>query len=146
MEKADCLIVLPGGVGTLDELWDAAAQRSLKFTQIPICLVSPDNYYEGSLKQLQRAYDEGLVGTKPEELLHAETTPEAAVTWCVEEIARMQAKNAAANGKEPVEVEPVVDKAARPFSLFGILKGFVILPPILFCYTWLFMKTVWILM
>lgn len=29
MDNADCLIALPGGVGTFDEIWDAASHKSL---------------------------------------------------------------------------------------------------------------------
>ncbi|KAH8093639.1 hypothetical protein JL720_4787 [Aureococcus anophagefferens] len=43
------LIVMPGGVGTLDELWDAASLQQLGFkTSRPVVLVNLDGYYDAT--------------------------------------------------------------------------------------------------
>ena len=50
MDNGDCIIVLPGGIGTFDEFWDAVGARSLGMKgmgQKPICLVNVDGFYDG---------------------------------------------------------------------------------------------------
>ena len=83
VEHCDALIVMPGGVGTLDELWDAASLQQLGFkTSRPVVLVNLDGYYDATLAQLQRAHDEGLTSKPPAEILHAVPDVGAALAWC----------------------------------------------------------------
>jgi len=70
VEGADALIVMPGGPGTWDELWEMACGKNLGWTSIPICIVNVNGYYDDFLNMLKRAYKEKLVKTPPEELLH----------------------------------------------------------------------------
>mmetsp|Transcript_25204 Transcript_25204/g.55034 ORF Transcript_25204/g.55034 Transcript_25204/m.55034 type:complete len:202 (+) Transcript_25204:917-1522(+) len=72
VEGADALIVLPGGPGTWDELWEMCCARNLGFTDIPIVCVSVAGYYEPFRLMLDRAYRDKLVRNKPESLLHFE--------------------------------------------------------------------------
>ena len=54
-EGADCIIALPGGVGTLDELFEAiACVHTGLWPWMPICVVDADGYYEGVQRQLRR--------------------------------------------------------------------------------------------
>ncbi len=47
MEKrADAYIVLPGGVGTMDELYDAIVQKELGYHAKPIVVVNINQYYD----------------------------------------------------------------------------------------------------
>ncbi|KAH8049624.1 hypothetical protein JL721_11660 [Aureococcus anophagefferens] len=74
---------MPGGVGTLDELWDAASLQQLGFkTSRPVVLVNLDGYYDATFAQLQRAHDEGLTSKPPAEILHAVPDVGAALAWC----------------------------------------------------------------
>lgn len=44
-DNGDCIIILPGGVGTFDELWETVSAKSLKFTglqHVPICIINTD--------------------------------------------------------------------------------------------------------
>lgn len=84
LDGASCLIALPGGVGTLDELLHTVAGVHTRIAApLPICVVNTDGYYDGLILQLQRAEDEGLLRMRYTQLLHVEDTPEAAVAWCV---------------------------------------------------------------
>lgn len=88
-DSADCMIVLPGGVGTFEELWDTVANKSCKFCdleKIPICLVNINGFYDGFVLQLKRAAEDGLLYGDPESLIHIVEDPVAAVTWCEEQL------------------------------------------------------------
>ena len=83
VENCDALVVLPGGVGTLDELWDAAALQQLGFKSArPVVLVNVDGYYDPTLQQLERAHAEGLCAKPPRAILHAVPDAAAALDWC----------------------------------------------------------------
>lgn len=80
--RCDCIIALPGGVGTWDELWEAVAELSLGFNQIPICVVNVDGYYDSFRSMLQRAEKEKLIYQKSELLLHFAPDAADAIEWC----------------------------------------------------------------
>lgn len=81
-EDADCIIALPGGMGTWDELWEAACLKGIGLSATPICVVDVNGFYEGFRMQLQRAQDDLLLYGDPDRLVHFETTPEGALNWC----------------------------------------------------------------
>lgn len=85
VDNCDCIIVLPGGVGTLDELWETTCNRSLHMggmDRIPICVLNVDGYFDGCVAQLQRAYKDGLLYMQCEDYFHVETTAKDAMMWC----------------------------------------------------------------
>ena len=58
--------MLPGGLGTLDEMLDAAALSQLGMPNArPVVAVNIDGYYDSTLKQLERARREGLLSKEP---------------------------------------------------------------------------------
>ena len=81
MEGADALLVLPGGPGTWDELWEAACARGIGLTKIPIVVVNVDGFYDPFLVMLQRAYEEKLTKLEPHQIVHFENTAEGAIQW-----------------------------------------------------------------
>ncbi|KAJ1454439.1 hypothetical protein M885DRAFT_521685 [Pelagophyceae sp. CCMP2097] len=84
LAHADVVVCLPGGVGTLDELWDAASSRQLGFKVAkPICILNLDGYFAGTLMQLDRAASEGLLSKAPWEIFHVVSSAEEALAWCV---------------------------------------------------------------
>ena len=81
-------IVLPGGPGTWDELWEMACSRNLGLIKLPIvCVSGSDGYYENFRLMLERAYKEGLVKNKPEDVVHFVNFAEDAVKWVEAQIA-----------------------------------------------------------
>ena len=90
MDNADCLLVLPGGVGTFDEFWESVSGKALGMkglAQKPICLINIDGFYDGFLMQMRRTYEEGMLYSTPESYFHAESTSEKALEWCLQEVA-----------------------------------------------------------
>jgi uncharacterized protein (TIGR00730 family) len=60
-DRADAFIVLPGGVGTLDELFDAWTAGYLGLHDKPIVLLDPLGHYEGLWIWLNGLLDSGYV-------------------------------------------------------------------------------------
>jgi uncharacterized protein (TIGR00730 family) len=58
VDRADAFLVLPGGLGTLDELFEVWTTATLGLHDKPIVLLDIDGYYAGLL-----AWLEGLVAT-----------------------------------------------------------------------------------
>jgi uncharacterized protein (TIGR00730 family) len=82
VENAQALVVLLGGPGTWDELWEAACARNIGLeTSLPIVCVNVDNFYMPFRGMLQRAYDDQLTKLKPDEIVHFEETAEGAIRW-----------------------------------------------------------------
>jgi uncharacterized protein (TIGR00730 family) len=52
IERSDAFITLPGGLGTLDELFEVWTTATLDIHAKPIVLVDPDGFYEGLLAWL----------------------------------------------------------------------------------------------
>jgi hypothetical protein len=49
IEKSDAFITLPGGLGTLDELFEVWTTATLDLHRKPIVLIDPDGFYTGLL-------------------------------------------------------------------------------------------------
>lgn len=58
MERSDAFLVLPGGLGTLDELFEVWTTAMLALHQKPVALLDVDGFYAGLMNWL-----DGLVGT-----------------------------------------------------------------------------------
>ena len=87
--NSDCVIVLPGGVGTFDELWDGISSRSLAMKGMstkPICIVNLNGYYDGSIMQMHRAKKDGILYEDIDEYFHVEDNVEDALRWCEDSV------------------------------------------------------------
>jgi uncharacterized protein (TIGR00730 family) len=85
-EKADAFIALPGGFGTLEELFEVLAWHTLKLHAKPILLLNIDGFYDKLLVFLDHCVAEGMLKPKSRELLLVANTVEAALAQLVGEI------------------------------------------------------------
>jgi len=79
MNLADGFIALPGGYGTLEELFEVVTWAQLNYHRKPVALYNVDGFYDSLIRFVQHAVDEGFVreelrhliavGTRPEEVL-----------------------------------------------------------------------------
>ena len=85
MSRSDAFIVLPGGVGSLDELAEIMASNQLGIINKPVGILNTEGYYDDLLKWFSKAVDEGfissenlkelLVSDSPEKLVEMITSP-----------------------------------------------------------------------
>jgi uncharacterized protein (TIGR00730 family) len=61
IERSDAFIILPGGIGTLDELFEVWTTGSLDLHTKPIVLLDPDGFYDGLLTWLDQLTDTAFV-------------------------------------------------------------------------------------
>lgn len=73
-EKSDGFVALPGGFGTLEELFEVLTWSQLGFHQKPVALLNVANYYDGLLKFLDQATHAQFVKPAHRNLLIASET------------------------------------------------------------------------
>ena len=69
IERSDAFITLPGGLGTLDELFEVWTTATLDLHAKPIVLLDPDGFYDGLLDWLARLADGKFVRRAALEML-----------------------------------------------------------------------------
>ena len=122
-ETADCFVILPGGPGTYDEMWEVISERQLELPKgkcpRPVVLVNVDGYWDPSLAQLQRCYDDGMLYKRPEEVVRAEPTGELALEWVVGEVSRLRADWEARNATGVTEMAGGIGDESRATAAGG---------------------------
>jgi len=68
-ERSDAFIVLPGGFGTFEELFEVLAWQTLKLHSKPIILLNVNGFYNGMLAFLDHCLHEGMMTPKKREIL-----------------------------------------------------------------------------
>ena len=56
-ERADAFVVLPGGVGTLEEAIEIMSMKQLGLTDKPLAFINTNNFYDGLISNLQNMVD-----------------------------------------------------------------------------------------
>lgn len=74
-ERADAFLALPGGLGTLEELFEAWTWRQLGYHDKPIGLLNVAHYYDRLLDFLGVSVAQELVADWQMRLLHAHSDP-----------------------------------------------------------------------
>ncbi len=68
-DLSDAFLIFPGGMGTLDELFEILTWRQLGFHGKPVAILNINGYYDHLLKFLDHAVEKGLIKQKDRELL-----------------------------------------------------------------------------
>ncbi|REJ84588.1 MAG: TIGR00730 family Rossman fold protein [Acidobacteria bacterium] len=76
-------VVLPGGIGTLDELFEAMTNSQLGFDPKPIGLLNDHGYYDDLVRFLDRLTQEEFLAPEHRALLWVEDDPEELVARVV---------------------------------------------------------------
>lgn len=78
IDKADAFLTLPGGLGTLDELFEVWSTATLRLHAKPCVVLDPEGFYDGLLSWLHGLVDPGFVRADALELLHVVGAVDAA--------------------------------------------------------------------
>ena len=75
-EQADAFVALPGGIGTLEELFEVWSWRHLGYHGKPLALLDVEGFYQPLLQFLRHARAEGFVSAEQAGMLtvHTEVT------------------------------------------------------------------------
>ena len=76
-ERADLFIALPGGIGTLEELYEVWTWRQLGYHDQPIGLLNTEGYYDGLMSFMNTTVSEGFLSRSQLENIQVGTEPEA---------------------------------------------------------------------
>lgn len=68
VDFADAFVVLPGGVGTLDELFEVITWKQIGLHDKPIIIVNINNYWEKMVEMLRAVGEEGFMRTDQDHL------------------------------------------------------------------------------
>ena len=71
-EASDAFVVLPGGIGTMDEFFEILTWKQLGDHAKPIVLYNHDGYYDGLLQWFARAVEDGYYTADQLELFQVE--------------------------------------------------------------------------
>lgn len=74
-ERSDAFIALPGGAGTLDELFESWTWRQIGIHSKPVGLLNTLGYYDGLIAFLEHAAREAFLKREYIDMLSVEDTP-----------------------------------------------------------------------
>jgi uncharacterized protein (TIGR00730 family) len=78
-ELADAFLALPGGIGTLDEFFDAWSWNALGYHKKPFCLLNVGGYWDGLIEFIDHATSSGFMSPRRRRQLLVASTPEQAL-------------------------------------------------------------------
>ena len=87
-ELADGFLCLPGGIGTLDELFEAWSENALGFHKKPFCLLNVEGFWDGLIAFMDHATASGFLSSRRRSQLLVATTPKEALKLLDEAAAR----------------------------------------------------------
>jgi uncharacterized protein (TIGR00730 family) len=79
-DRSDAFVVLPGGLGTLDETFEIMTWAQLSLHKKPIILLNHRNYWSPLLELVNNVVEEGFASSANAELLRVAATAEEAMS------------------------------------------------------------------
>jgi len=78
-ELSDGFLCLPGGIGTLDELFEAWSENALGFHKKPFCLLNVEGFWDGLIAFMDHATQSGFLSAQRRRQLLVAATPDEAL-------------------------------------------------------------------
>ena len=75
-ERADAFLALPGGIGTLEELFEVWTWRQLGYHDQPIGLLNTGGFYDDLLRFMAHTVDQGFLSAEQQRALAVGADPE----------------------------------------------------------------------
>lgn len=79
IDMGDAIVALPGGFGTVDELFDVACARQLGFNEKPIVIVNTQGFFNGIRQYMLHAIETRFVSAAMTKAMLFADTPDEAV-------------------------------------------------------------------
>ena len=81
LERSDALVVMAGGLGTLDEATEILELRKHRRHDKPVVLLNTAGFYDGLMIQLRRMEQDGFLPVPLDELVFVAEEPGAAMEY-----------------------------------------------------------------
>jgi uncharacterized protein (TIGR00730 family) len=78
-ELADAFLALPGGIGTLDEFFEAWSWNALGYHKKPFCLLNVNGYWDGLIEFIDHSTASGFMSPQRRRQLLVANSPEEAL-------------------------------------------------------------------
>jgi uncharacterized protein (TIGR00730 family) len=78
-DLADAFVAMPGGAGTLEELFEVFTWAQLGYHQKPVALFNIDGYYDPLIAMLEHTVQEGFMQRAYFEILQVDSDPDALI-------------------------------------------------------------------
>jgi uncharacterized protein (TIGR00730 family) len=78
-DLADAFLALPGGIGTLDELFEAWSWNALGYHAKPFCLLNVEGFWDGLIEFIDHATESGFLSQQRRAQLLVARTPDEAL-------------------------------------------------------------------
>jgi hypothetical protein len=75
-QRSDACIALPGGIGTLEELFEAWTWTQLGFQRKPCGLLNVAGYFDGLIQFIEHSVSEGYLDESHRDILIVDTDPD----------------------------------------------------------------------
>ncbi|MCJ9429015.1 TIGR00730 family Rossman fold protein [Kordiimonas marina] len=92
-DRSDAFIVLPGGLGTLDETLEIMTWAQLSLHEKPIILLNHENYWSPLLELIRHVVDDGFAAPENADLLKVADTAEDAIRYLTHQTTSDQSKS-----------------------------------------------------
>lgn len=86
IRESDAYIILPGGTGTLEEVFDVVSRQQLGLHDKPIVFLSVDGFWDKLVELIRHTVTEGFTPGGMADHLHIEADPEAAIDYLLSNI------------------------------------------------------------
>lgn len=80
-QRGDAFIALPGGIGTLEEVFEILVGRSLEYHHKPIVLLNVAGYYDPLLEMMRQGLRQGFIREGTDALWQVAASVEGAVVY-----------------------------------------------------------------
>lgn len=81
-DRADAFLALPGGFGTLEELFEIITWNQIGLINKPVVVYNFDGYFDSLIKMIDHAVDSGFIKPKNREILQVAEKLEECLKFC----------------------------------------------------------------
>ena len=92
-ERADAFVAMPGGIGTLEEIYEVWSWQQLGYHDKPVALLNVEGYYDALLEFMRVSHDRGFVSAPQYHALLVDDDPVRLLDRIADAAARATARD-----------------------------------------------------